>query len=239
MNIQSARKLIVIPTFNEAENIKKLTDRIFKLKVPNLDALFVDDNSPDGTANVIEQLQKENNRIHLIKRSAKMGLGTAYVEGFTFALDRNYDLIFEMDADLSHNPEDVPQFLKEIENYDLVIGSRYLTGLNVANWPMSRLLLSLFANWYTRIITGLPLKDCTSGYKCFRRHVLESIGIDQIHSDGYSFQIELHYLAWKKGFRIKEMPIIFIDREIGNSKMSRKVMKEAALMVWKLRFRDI
>jgi dolichol-phosphate mannosyltransferase len=239
MKMQFARILIVTPTFNEAENINKLTERIFKLNVPNLEVLFVDDNSPDGTAGVIEQLQKENHRIHLIKRSGKMGLGTAYVEGFHFALERNYDLIFEMDADLSHNPEDIPQFLEEIEHYDLVIGSRYLTGLNVVNWPMSRLLLSLFANWYTRIITGMPFKDCTAGFKCFRRHVLESIGIDQIHSDGYSFQIELHYLAWKKGFRIKEMPIIFMDRESGSSKMSRKVMKEAALMVWKLRFRDI
>ncbi|MFQ5630732.1 MAG: polyprenol monophosphomannose synthase, partial [bacterium] len=211
MENKFSRILIVIPTYNEASNIQKLTERIFKLNISNLEILFVDDNSPDGTARIIEQLQLDNQRIHLIKRSGKLGLGTAYVEGFTYALEKKFDLIFEMDADLSHNPEDIPQFLKEIENYDLVIGSRYLTGLNVVNWPMSRLLLSLFANWYTRIITGLPLKDSTSGFKCFRRHVLESIGIEQIHSDGYSFQIELHYLAWKKGFRIKEMPIIFID----------------------------
>lgn len=239
MKNESARILIVIPTYNEASNIRKLTERIFKLGIRNLDVLFVDDNSPDDTAGMIEEVQKENARVHLIKRSGKMGLGTAYIEGFSYALEKHYEFIFEMDADLSHNPEDIPLFLEQIEHYDLVIGSRYLTGMNVANWPLSRLLLSLFANWYTRIITGMPFKDCTSGFKCFRRHVLESIGIDHIHSDGYSFQIELHYLAWKKGFRIKEMPIIFIDRESGSSKMSRKVMKEAALMVWKLRFRDI
>ncbi|MCA9744408.1 MAG: polyprenol monophosphomannose synthase [Deferribacteres bacterium] len=239
MNKEIARTLIVIPTYNEASNISKLLERIFKLNVPNLDVLFVDDNSPDNTAGLIEDIQKDNPHVFLIKRSGKMGLGTAYVAGFGYALEHKYDFIFEMDADLSHNPEDIPLFLEQIDDYDLVIGSRYLTGMNVANWPLSRLFLSLFANWYTRIITGMPFKDCTSGFKCFRRHVLESIGIDQIHSDGYSFQIELHYLAWKKGFRIKEMPIIFIDRESGSSKMSRKIMKEAALMVWRLKFRDI
>ena len=239
MKKETARTLVVTPTYNEVENIRKLTERVFKLDLPDLEILFVDDNSPDGTAALIEQLQEDNPKIHLIKRAGKLGLGTAYVEGFTYALENKFDFIFEMDADLSNNPEDIPIFLQEIEDYDLVIGSRYLAGMNVANWPVSRLFLSLFANWYTRIITGMPFKDCTSGFKCFRRHVLECIGIDQIRSDGYSFQIELHYLAWKKGFRIKEMPIIFIDRESGSSKMSRKVMKEAALMVWKLKFRNI
>lgn len=204
MNKEIARTLIVIPTYNEASNISKLLERIFKLNVPNLDVLFVDDNSPDNTAGLIEDIQKDNPHVFLIKRSGKMGLGTAYVAGFGYALEHKYDFIFEMDADLSHNPEDIPLFLEQIDDYDLVIGSRYLTGMNVANWPLSRLFLSLFANWYTRIITGMPFKDCTSGFKCFRRHVLESIGIDQIHSDGYSFQIELHYLAWKKAFVLKK-----------------------------------
>lgn len=239
MSSENPRILVVVPTYNEASNIETLCRRIFALNIPELELLVVDDNSPDGTAAKVKALQNENPHIHLIEREGKLGLGTAYVAGFKFALERSYDLIFEMDADLSHNPDDIPRFLEEIKNYDLVVGSRYLTGYNVANWPMSRLLLSVFANWYTRVITGLPLKDCTSGFKCFRRHVLEAIGVDRLHSDGYSFQIELHYLAWKKGFRIKEMPIIFIDRVSGSSKMSRKVMREAALMVWRLRFRKV
>ncbi|RMD94414.1 MAG: polyprenol monophosphomannose synthase [Calditrichaeota bacterium] len=233
------RTLIVVPTYNEVSNIRKLIERIFALGIPDLEVLVVDDNSPDGTAGVVEELQKQNPHLHLIRRSGKYGLGTAYVEGFKFAIKHQYELIFEMDADLSHNPEDIQRILAAMEKYDLVIGSRYLTGVNVVNWPLSRLVLSLFANWYTRKITGLPLKDCTSGFKCFRRKVLESIDIDRIKSDGYSFQIELHFLAWKKGFRIKEIPIIFIDRESGSSKMSRKVMFEAAWMVWRLKIMDL
>jgi dolichol-phosphate mannosyltransferase len=178
-------------------------------------------------------------RVHLIRRPGKLGLGTAYVVGFRFAIIHRFDYIFEMDADLSHNPDDLPRFLEMMQEYDLVIGSRYMHGVNVINWPLSRLLLSLWANWYTRTITGLPLRDCTSGFKCFRRNVLESIRLDKIKSDGYSFQIELHFVAWKMGYRIGELPIIFVDREIGSSKMSRKVMKEAALMVWRLRFTDL
>ncbi len=234
------RTLIVIPTYNEAGNVRRLLERIFALGIADLEVLVVDDNSPDGTASVVEELQQQNAAIHLIRRPGKLGLGTAYVTGFKYAIEKKFDFIFEMDADLSHNPEDIPRFLETMEKgYDLVIGSRYLTGVNVINWPLSRLILSLFANWYTRTITGLPLKDCTSGFKCFRRSVLESIDLDNIHSDGYSFQIELHFLVWKKGFRFCEIPIIFTDRDRGSSKMSRKVMIEAALMVWRLKFWDI
>ncbi len=234
------RTLIVIPTYNEAGNVRRLLERIFALRIADLEVLVVDDNSPDGTAFVVEELQQQNAAIHLIRRPGKLGLGTAYVTGFKYAIEKKFDFIFEMDADLSHNPEDIPRFLETMEKgYDLVIGSRYLTGVNVINWPLSRLILSLFANWYTRTITGLPLKDCTSGFKCFRRSVLESIDLDNIHSDGYSFQIELHFLVWKKGFRFCEIPIIFTDRDRGSSKMSRKVMIEAALMVWRLKFWDI
>jgi len=233
------KKLIIVPTYNEASNIQTLVQRIFALEIPDLDLLIVDDNSPDGTGKMVAEMQKVDSRIHLLTREGKLGLGTAYVAGFKYAIAKKYDAIFEMDADLSHNPEDVPRLLEEIEHHDLVIGSRYLTGVNVVNWPLSRLMLSLFANWYTRTVTGLPIRDCTSGFKCFRRHVLETIDLDRVKSDGYSFQIEMHYLCWKKGFRIKEIPIIFIDRESGSSKMSRKVMFEAARMVWRLKFLDL
>jgi dolichol-phosphate mannosyltransferase len=233
------RTLVVIPTYNEAGNIERVIDRILQLNIAGLEILVVDDNSPDGTATLVAQRQVREPRLHLIGRPAKMGLGTAYVAGFRFAIERSFDYIFEMDADLSHNPDDLPRFLEKIREYDLVIGSRYTRGVNVINWPLSRLLLSLWANWYTRVITGLPLKDCTSGFKCFRRQVLESIRLDEIKSDGYSFQIELSFIAWRLGFRLVELPIIFVDRDQGSSKMSRKVMKEAAWMVWRLRFVDL
>ncbi|MCA9734196.1 MAG: polyprenol monophosphomannose synthase [Deferribacteres bacterium] len=232
------RTVIVIPTYNEATNIQNLVKSIFKATNNAVDLLFVDDNSPDGTAEIIKGMSKENDSIRLLERPRKLGLGTAYVAGFKYAIREKYDLIFEMDADLSHNPADVPRIISAMENYDLVIGSRYLTGVNVINWPLSRLILSLWANWYTRKITGLPLQDCTAGFKCFRREVLENIDLDRIRSDGYSFQIELHYFAWKRNYRIKELPIIFTDRESGSSKMSRKVMVEAAFMVWRLKFHD-
>lgn len=232
------KTVIVIPTYNEATNIQNLVNSIFKATKNQVDLLFVDDNSPDDTAEIIKAMMAENKNIHILERPMKMGLGTAYVAGFKFAIQKKYDLIFEMDADLSHNPADVPRILNAMDNFDLVIGSRYLTGVNVINWPLSRLILSLWANWYTRKITGLPLQDCTAGFKCFRREVLETIDLDRIQSDGYSFQIELHYLAWKNNFRIKELPIVFTDRESGNSKMSRKVMVEAAFMVWRLKFNE-
>jgi dolichol-phosphate mannosyltransferase len=230
--------LIVIPTYNEAGNIEGLLNQIFELKVPCLEILVVDDNSPDGTAEIVHRRSKLDGRVHLLARSRKMGLGTAYVAGFKFALQNGFDLIFEMDADFSHHPEDLPRFLGKMDDYDLVIGSRYLTGVNVTNWPLSRLLLSLFANAYTRAITRMPIRDCTSGFKCFHRRVLEAIHLEKIVSNGYAFQIELHYKAWRKGFRILEIPIVFTERLTGRSKMSRKVQFEAARVVWRLKIRD-
>lgn len=226
--------LIIIPTYNERENIKKLIPAIKKVSRA-YHILIVDDNSTDGTGLEVKRFIRKDKTIKLISRPSKTGLGTAYVDGFKYALKEKYDLIFEMDADFSHDPKYIPDFLKEIKNYDLVIGSRYLNGVSVVNWPISRLILSKFANFYARFITGLPLTDSTSGYKCYRRKVIEEIDLNKIHSDGYAFQIEMHYKAWKKGFKIKEIPIIFVDRHSGTSKMSRKVMLEAAIVVWKLR----
>ena len=230
--------LVIIPTFNEVENLPKLLPKVFS-RDDNIDVLIVDDNSPDGTAAFIEKEMKLNGRLHLISRSEKSGLGTAYIAGFKYALENNYDYIFEMDADFSHDPNEIPKFLKEIHDYDLIIGSRYRNGVNVINWPMSRLLLSWFANFYTRIITGMPIKDATGGYKCFRRRVLESIDLDEVNSNGYAFQIEMNFKAWKKGFKIKEISIIFVDRMKGKSKMSKKIVREAIWMVWKLRLKSL
>ncbi len=230
--------LIIIPTYNEIENIKKMIDYL-RDNYPFADILIVDDNSPDGTGDFVEQLTKNDNNIKLIKRAGKLGLGTAYVEGFKFAIQNKYDYIFEMDADFSHDPAEIKNFLKAIENTDLVLGSRYITGVNVINWPMKRLLLSYFANFYTRVITGMPIKDATGGFKCFRREVLEAIDLNKIKSNGYSFQIEMTFKAWVKGFRIVEIPIIFVDRVQGFSKMSKKIVREAIFMVWKLRLQKI
>jgi dolichol-phosphate mannosyltransferase len=227
--------LVIIPTYNEAENIIKVLHTIFELDITNLNVLIVDDNSPDGTADEVKEYQKVNDKIHIIERPGKQGLGTAYIKGFKFALENNYDYIFEMDADFSHDPKDIPKMLKEIENADLIIGSRYIDGVNVINWPLSRLFLSVMASKYTRIITGMPIYDCTGGYKCFRREVLQEIPLDEVKSNGYSFQIEMNFKAWKRKFRIKEIPIIFYDRTVGQSKMTRKIMIEAAFMVWKLK----
>ncbi|MBK7379942.1 MAG: polyprenol monophosphomannose synthase [Ignavibacteriales bacterium] len=232
------KTLIIVPTFNELDNITKLIPDLLS-RSANPDILIVDDNSPDGTAEFIQQLALSNDRIHLIKREKKMGLGTAYIAGFKFALKNNYDFIFEMDADYSHDPKEIPNFLNAIQENDLVLGSRYSNGVNVVNWPMRRLLLSYFANIYTRIITGLPVKDATGGFKCFRRKVLETINLDRVKSNGYAFQIEMTYKAFKKGFRIKEIPIIFIDRMKGKSKMSKRIVREAITMVWKLRLRSL
>ncbi len=227
--------LVIIPTYNELENIQKLVPQVLAQN-SKIEILVVDDNSPDGTADAVEKMMQTTSRLHLLKRSSKMGLGTAYVAGFRFALERQYNIIFEMDADFSHDPEEIPRFLETIRDYDLVIGSRYIRGVNVVNWPMSRLLLSWLANLYTRIVTGLPLKDSTSGYKCFRRRVLEAIDLDRVNSDGYAFQIEMDFKAWKKGFRLIEIPIVFVDRDVGVSKMNSGIVREAAIMVWRLRF---
>lgn len=230
--------LIIIPTYNELENLPTLLPEVFSKDI-NIDVLIIDDNSPDGTAAFIEDEQKNNNRIHLIKRSSKQGLGTAYIAGFRFALQRNYQVIFEMDADFSHDPNEIPRFLEEIKKTDVVLGSRYKNGVNVINWPMRRLLLSWFANIYTRVITGMPLHDATGGFKCYKREVLEAIDLNRVRSNGYAFQIEMNFKAWKKGFSIKEIPIIFVDRVKGSSKMSKKIVREAVFMVWKLRFQSI
>ena len=234
------KTLVIIPTYNELENITDLIpDILNRHKNLDLDILVVDDNSPDGTGNYIEDLSKSESRVKLIRRPGKLGLGSAYIEGFKYALKNSYDYIFEMDADYSHSPKEIKNFLKAIKNYDLVLGSRYVSGVNVVNWPIKRLLLSYFANKYTRIITGLPIHDATGGFKCFRRAVLEKIDLNKIKSNGYTFQIEMTFKAWKKGFSIGEIPIIFIDRTAGQSKMSRKIVREAIFMVWKLRIRSM
>ena len=230
--------LVIIPTYNELENIIRLLPIVLS-QDSRIHILVVDDNSPDGTWKFVEEESNKNNRIHLLKRNSKMGLGTAYIAGFKYALDNNYDFVFEMDADFSHDPKEIPNFLKEIKNNDLVLGSRYIHGVNVVNWPMRRLLLSSFANIYTRIITGMPVKDATGGFKCFRIDILKSINLENIKSNGYAFQIEMTYKAWKKGFKIKEMSIVFVDRMKGQSKMSRKIVREAVTMVWKLRLGSI
>ncbi len=232
------KSIVIIPTFNEMENIPKLIPKVLA-KDEGIEILIVDDNSPDGTAAYVEELMKTNNKIHLIKRNSKQGLGTAYIAGFKYALANNFDYIFEMDADFSHNPKEIINFLKTIKEYDLVLGSRYINGVNVVNWPMRRLILSYFANIYTKIITGLNVKDATGGYKCFRREVLEAINLDLVKSNGYAFQIEMTFKAWKKGFKIIEIPIIFVDRVKGTSKMSKKIVREAVIRVWKLRFRSM
>jgi dolichol-phosphate mannosyltransferase len=232
------KSLIIIPTYNEAENAPKIISEILE-DYENIDILIVDDNSPDGTAACIESFSINNPRIKLIKREKKQGLGTAYITGFKYALQHSYEYIFEMDCDHSHDPKEIKNFREKIKDNDLIIGSRYLTGVNVVNWPMRRLMLSYLANFYTRIITGLPIKDTTSGYKCFRRKVLESINLDHIKSNGYAFQIEMNFKAFKKGFRIGEIPIIFVDRIAGTSKMSKKIVREAVFMVWKLRISSV
>lgn len=232
------RCLVIIPTYNEAENLPRLIPSILAL-ADSFEVLVVDDSSPDGTADVVKKMQKGNPRIHLKERGAKLGLGTAYVAGFHFALANGYDRIFEMDADFSHDPAELPRLLEKTETCDLVIGSRYVSGVNVVNWPMRRLVLSYAANVYTRWITGMPVRDATSGFKCFRREVLESIDLDSLRSNGYAFQIEMSFLAWSKGFRVCEIPIVFVDRRVGVSKMSKHIVYEAAWMVWRLKFKNL
>lgn len=232
------RALIIFPTYNERDNIEKIVHAVLPLD-PRIHVLIVDDNSPDGTGDVADKLVAEEEKVNVLHRANKEGLGKAYIAGFKWAIERKFDYIFEMDADFSHGPEYIKDFLKAIVDNDLVIGSRYISGVNVINWPMSRLLLSYYANVYTRIITGMPLRDGTGGFKCFRREVLEAIDLDAVRASGYSFQIEITMRAWKKGFRIKEIPIVFIDRIAGVSKMSKKIMREAIWMVWVLRLKSI
>lgn len=231
------KALVIIPTYNEKENLKKIITQVLKMD-GRIDVLVVDDNSPDGTGELADKLSKSNERVRVIHRKKKLGLGSAYVAGFKYALERGYDYIFEMDADFSHDPQDLKRFLTQIEDCDLVIGSRYKNGVSVVNWPMSRLLLSYFANIYAKIVTGVPIHDLTGGYKCFQRRVLESIDLDEIASDGYGFQIEINYKAYRKRFRVKEIAIIFVERRSGVSKMSKRIIWEAFFLVWKLRLRS-
>ncbi len=229
------KALVIIPTYNEADNVSAIIDEVLK-QDKNLEVLIVDDNSPDGTSEIVEKKQIKNKKIQLLKRARKMGLGSAYVAGFKYALEPDFDYIFEMDADFSHDPVVIPDMLKEIKTNDLIIGSRYLGGINVVNWPLRRLMLSFFAAHYVRFITGMPINDPTGGFKCFRRKVLETIDLDKILSDGYSFQIEMNFRTWQRKFKIKEIPIVFTDRRSGQSKMSKKIVREAIFVVWKLQY---
>lgn len=233
------RALVIIPTYNESRNIAKLVERVLE-QDPRIDILVVDDGSPDGTGEIVDRLTRENPRVHAVHRARKLGLGTAYIAGFRWALERDYDYVFEMDADFSHDPRKLPEFLAAIESADLVLGSRYQNGqVNVVNWPMSRLFLSYAANIYARAITRTPVFDATGGYKCFRRKVLEAIDLDEVQSNGYAFQIEMTFRAWRKGFRVIEIPIVFVDRMEGQSKMSKRIVREAVWMVWRLRMRAL
>ena len=233
-----SKAIVIIPTYNEINNISELIRRILESN-SLLDILFIDDNSPDGTGDFLEKIAKNNNNIHIISRAGKMGLGTAYVAGFKWAIKNEYDYVLQMDADLSHDPSDIPVLLGQIKYCDLVVGSRYLDGFNVVNWPLRRLLLSYGANLYTRLLTGLPLNDSTGGFKCFRIHVLKNIDLNKISSEGYSFQIEMNYLSWINNNKIKEISIIFTDRTVGDSKMSKKIILEAVFMVPKIMFQRI
>jgi dolichol-phosphate mannosyltransferase len=236
------RALIVIPTYNEKENIPIIVDRVMKVDVSefvrDLHVLVVDDNSPDGTAAVVESMAAANAHVSLLRREGKQGLGKAYVAGFQWALERGYDFVFEMDADLSHQPEYLPEFFRSLQNCDMVVGSRYVRGVNVINWPLKRLLISYFGNLYARIVTGMKVKDVTAGYVGYRADVLRAIDLQRVSASGYSFQIEMKYRTWKLGYRLCETPIIFYDRTIGASKMSTNIIREGLLLVWKLKIKS-
>ena len=229
------RALVIIPTYNEKENIRSIVELVLS-QASNLDLLVVDDNSPDGTAAIVEEMTKADPRLHLLSRPGKLGLGTAYIAGFKWGLARQYAYLIEMDADFSHDPHELPNMLKAIQQADLIIGSRYLDGVRVVNWPLRRLFLSKGASYYVRLITGLPITDPTGGFKCFRRVVLKTIDLDAIRSNGYAFQVEMNYKVWMKGYRVREIPITFVDRHAGKSKMSGHIVREALWMVWVLAF---
>jgi dolichol-phosphate mannosyltransferase len=232
------RTLVCVPTYNERENLPQIVPRILATD-PRLDVLVIDDGSPDGTGQLADGLAAADPRVHVLHREAKEGLGRAYLAGFAWALDRDYAHVVEMDADFSHDPKFLLDLLAAVDQADLVLGSRYARGVNVINWPMSRLLLSWFANKYVRWITGLPLTDATGGFKCFRREVLAAIPLDRVRSNGYAFQIEMSFRAWKKGFRLAEIPIVFVDRVEGKSKMNQRIVREAVWMVWWLRIQAL
>ncbi len=228
------RVLVIIPTYQERENIGQLIPQVLE-QAPEVDILVVDDNSPDGTAAVVERLAETTPRVHLLKRECKLGLGTAYLAGFRFALERGYDLAFEMDADFSHDPHEIPKFIEAASEADLIIGSRYVTQGDTQNWPLRRRLLSQWGNLYAHLVTGMSVKDATSGYRCFRRVLLEQLDLDRIASNGYAFQIEIAFRVWKLGLRIREIPIVFADRMAGQSKMDRHIIWEALWGLWRLR----
>ena len=233
-------KLIIIPTYNEKENIEKIILKVFSLDV-DFDILIVDDGSPDGTANIVKEIQKSfPKKLHIVERTGKLGLGTAYIFGFKWALKNNYDYIFEMDADFSHNPDDLIRLYKACheEKGDVAIGSRYIKGVNIVNWPMSRLLMSFFASKYVKIITGMPIHDSTAGFKCYKRSVLEKINLEKIQFVGYAFQIEMKFTAWKYGFNVVEVPVIFTDRQEGASKMSGGIFFEAFFGVMQMKIKS-
>jgi len=234
--LKSERALVIVPTYNERENIARLIETVLAQDA-RLEVLVVDDGSPDGTGEIVDGIMATSYRVHILRRPKKLGLGTAYLAGFRWALERGYDLIFEMDADFSHDPAHLRDFLRAVGASDLVLGSRYRNGkVTVVNWPISRLILSYFANVYARAVTGLPVWDATGGFKCFRRQVLEAIDLSKVKSNGYAFQIEMSFRAWKRGFRIVEIPIVFVDRTEGESKMSKNIVVEAVWMVWQLRW---
>ena len=229
----SQKTLVIVPTYNERDNLPSLVKRV--MAQPALvEMLVVDDNSPDGTGKLADEIAGKNPLVHALHRAEKNGLGRAYVAGFQWALKRDYEFIFEMDGDFSHNPDDIPAFLQAAQGADLVLGSRYRDGIRVINWPLKRLMLSMSAGKYVRLVTGMPFSDPTGGYKCFRRHTLLSLNLDEVRSNGYSFQIELTHKIWRQGMKIVEVPIVFTDRFQGNSKMSSKIVREAFAMVWQL-----
>jgi dolichol-phosphate mannosyltransferase len=239
--MQTADSIVIIPTYNERENIENIIRAVFGLE-HGFHILVVEDGSPDGTANIVRELQKEfPERLHMIERSGKLGLGTAYIAGFKWALEREYEYIFEMDADFSHNPNDLPRLYAAChdEGNDVSIGSRYVSGVNVVNWPMGRVLMSYFASKYVRLITGLPIHDTTAGFVCYRRRVLQTLNLDSIRFKGYAFQIEMKFTAYKYGFRIKEVPVIFINRELGTSKMNSSIFGEAMFGVIRLKWESL
>lgn len=231
------KTLVVVPTYNERDNLPPLSQRLLSLSVA-VDMLVVDDNSPDGTGKIADDLAAKSAAIHVLHREEKNGLGRAYIAGFKWALEQGYEFVFELDGDFSHNPDDIPMFLEAAQNADLVLGSRYLNGIRVINWPLSRLMLSKSAAKYVQTITGMPFTDPTGGYKCFRRRALQAIRLDEIRSNGYSFQIEMTHRLWRQGLKVVEVPIIFTDRFQGHSKMSGHIVREALVMVWRLWFQN-
>jgi dolichol-phosphate mannosyltransferase len=231
------RTLVVVPTYNERDNLPPLAQRLLGLSV-SVDLLIVDDNSPDGTGKIADELAAKHTSVHVLHRSEKNGLGRAYIAGFKWALEHGYEFVFELDGDFSHNPDDIPMFLEAAQNADLVLGSRYMNGIRVINWPLSRLMLSKSAAKYVQIITGMPFTDPTGGYKCFSRRALQVINLEEVRSNGYSFQIEMTHKLWRQGLRVVEVPIVFTDRFQGHSKMSGHIVKEALWMVWRLLFQN-